>query len=65
MNACQIGMLTLVTFAADDLVLDLQAPVVATATLAFTELEKEYAEVIAAGSGDASGTRVGQELVAG
>jgi hypothetical protein len=65
MNACQIGMLTFVQFAADDLVVDLQAPVVGTATLAFTELEKEYAEVIAAGSGDASGTRVGQELVAG
>ncbi|MGO9243287.1 MAG: hypothetical protein ACLPT4_16765 [Verrucomicrobiia bacterium] len=64
MNQCQIGLLTLVQFAADDLMLDLQAPVVATANLAFTELEKEYAEVIGAGSGDASGTRVGMELVA-
>lgn len=64
MNQCQVGLLTLVQFAADDLVVDLQAPVVATANLAFTELEKEYAEVIGAGSGDASGTRVGMELVA-
>lgn len=62
-SASQIGMLTLVQFAADDLVLELEAPVVATAQLSFTELEKEYAEVIGAESGDASGTRVGQELV--
>jgi hypothetical protein len=64
-NQSQVGMLTLAQFAADDLVVECQSPAVATATLAFTELEKEYAEVIEAGSGDASGTRVGQELVAG
>jgi hypothetical protein len=62
-SASQIGMLTLVQFAADDLVIELAAPVVATATLTFTELEKEYAEVISAESGDAAGTRQGQELV--
>jgi hypothetical protein len=62
-GGCLIGMLTLVQFAADDLVLDLEAPVVATADLAFNELEKEYAEVIEAGSGDASGTFAAQELV--
>jgi hypothetical protein len=56
-------MLTLVQFAADDLQLELEAPVVATATLTFTELEKEYAEVIEAESGNAGGTRQGQELV--
>ncbi len=60
-SATQIGLLTLVQFAADDLVIDLQAPVVATATLSFTELEKEYAEVLTAGTSD--GIRVGQELV--
>ncbi len=60
-SASQLGMLTLVQFAADDLVIDLQAPVVATATLSFTELEKEYAEVM--GTGTAEGTQVGQELV--
>jgi hypothetical protein len=62
-GGCQIGMLTLVQFAADDLQLELEAPVVATATLTFTELEKEYAEVIEAESGNAGGTRQGQELV--
>jgi hypothetical protein len=59
----QIGLLTLVQFAADDLVLECQAPVVATANLAFTELEKEYAEVIAASGSDVAGTRQGMELV--
>jgi hypothetical protein len=63
MNQCQIGMLTLVQFAADDLQLELQSPLVATASLAFTELEKEYAEVIGAESGDAAGTRQGLELI--
>jgi hypothetical protein len=62
-SAAQIGMLTLVQFAADDIVIECQAPVVATTNLTFTELEKEYAEVIGAESGDASGTRQGQELV--
>jgi hypothetical protein len=63
MNQCQIGMLTLVQFGADDIVLELEAPVVATATLSFRELEKEYAEVISAGPGDAAGTYQGMELV--
>jgi hypothetical protein len=63
MNACQIGLLTLVQFAADDLVLELDAPVAGRAALSFMELEKEYAEVIEAESGDASGTRIGQQLV--
>jgi hypothetical protein len=36
---------------------------VATANLAFTELEKEYAEVIAASGSDVAGTRQGMELV--
>jgi hypothetical protein len=62
-SSTQVGLLTLVQFAADDLVIDLEAPVVASANLAFTELEKEYAEVIAAESGDTAGTRIGQELV--
>jgi hypothetical protein len=61
-SGCQIGMLTLVMFAADDIEIDLEAPVVATATLAFTELEKEYAEVIGAGGSDAAGTISGMEL---
>jgi hypothetical protein len=61
-SGCKIGLLTLVQFAADDIEIELQAPVVATASLAFTELEKEYAEVIGAGSGDAAGTIRGMEL---
>jgi hypothetical protein len=62
-SSTQVGLLTLVQFAADDLVLELDAPVVATAQLSFTELEKEYAEVISAESGAAAGSRQGQELV--
>jgi hypothetical protein len=61
MNQCQIGMLTLVQFAADDLMLELAAPVVATTTLAFTELEKEYAEVLTTGT--SNGTLMGMDLV--
>jgi hypothetical protein len=61
MNQCQVGMLTLVQFAADDLVLEIAAPVLATATMAFTELEKEYAEVLTTGINN--GTLVGMELV--
>ncbi|HVM62877.1 MAG TPA: hypothetical protein VMV72_18595 [Verrucomicrobiae bacterium] len=63
-GGCQIGMLTLVQFAADDLEIELDAPVVARADIAFNELEKEYGEVVEAESGDASGTRQGQELIA-
>jgi hypothetical protein len=60
-GACQIGFLALVQFATDDIVIDCDAPVVATAQLSFTELEREYSEVLT--SGTAQGTRVGQELV--
>lgn len=63
-DSTQIGLLTLVQFATDDIVIELEAPVVATATLSFTELEMEYAEVIIGESGAAAGTRTGQELVA-
>jgi hypothetical protein len=58
----QIGLLTLVQFATDDIEIELEAPVVAAAQLSFTELEKEYAEVIGTGSGDAAGTINGMEL---
>lgn len=60
-SAALIGMLTLVQFAADDIVIELEAPVVATATLSFTELEKEYAEVLTTGTNN--GTLTGMELV--
>jgi len=62
-DSTQIGLLTLVQFTTDDIVMECQAPVVATTQLSFTELEKEYAEVIDAESGDAAGARIGQELV--
>jgi len=60
MGAAQIGLLTLVQFAHDDIEIDCQAPVVATCALSFTELEQEYVEVVT--SGTTNGTRVGQEL---
>jgi hypothetical protein len=59
--ACRIGLMPLVSFATDDIEIECQAPVVATASLAFTELEKEYAEVVASAAG-LSGTVDGMEI---
>jgi hypothetical protein len=61
-SATLIGLLPLVQFATDDIQIECQSPLVATATLTFTELEREYAEVIT--SGTASGSVAGMELVA-
>jgi hypothetical protein len=61
-SATLIGLLSLVQFATDDIQIACQSPLVATATLTFTELEREYSEVIT--SGTASGSVVGMELVA-
>ena len=61
-SATLIGLLSLVQFATDDLQIECQSPLVATATLIFTELEREYSEVIT--SGTANGTVAGMELVA-
>jgi len=55
-----VGLLSLVQFATDDIEIECQSPLVATASLTFTELEHEYAEVIT--SGIAHGTIVGMEL---
>ena len=57
-----IGLLSLVQFATDDIEIECQSPLVATATLTFTELEREYADVIS--SGIASGMIAGMELTA-
>jgi hypothetical protein len=51
-----------VQFATDDIEIECQSPLVATATLTFTELEREYADVIS--SGIASGMIAGMELTA-
>lgn len=59
-SATLIGLLPLVQFATDDIQIECQSPLVATATLTFTELEREYSEVIT--SGTASGTVEGMEL---
>ena len=56
----KIGLLPLVQFATDDIEIECQSPLVATATLTFTELEHEYAGVITTGT--ASGTFEGMEL---
>jgi len=56
-----IGLLSLVQFATDDIQIKCQSPLVATATITFTELEREYSEVIT--SGTANGTVAGMELV--
>ncbi len=46
---CAIAPLKLVRFGTDDLVLNYVSPLVATATLAFDEAEKEYTEALATG----------------
>jgi hypothetical protein len=58
----KIGLLPLVQFATDDIQIECQSPLVSTATLTFTELEREYTEVITTGT--ASGTVEGMELAA-
>ena len=59
-SATHISLLPLVQFAADDIAIECQSPLVATAALTFTELEREYSEVITTGT--ASGTIQGMEL---
>jgi hypothetical protein len=59
-SATKIGLLTLVQFATDDIEIECQSPLLSTASLTFTELEREYADVII--SGIASGTFEGMEL---
>jgi hypothetical protein len=59
-STTRIGLLPLVQFATDDIEIECQSPLVATASLTFTELEHEYADVIT--SGTASGTVAGMEL---
>jgi hypothetical protein len=56
----KIGLLPLVQFATDDIEIECQSPLVSTATLTFTELEREYADVITTGT--ARGTIKGMEL---
>ncbi len=62
-SATMIGLLPLVQFATDDIEIECQSPLVATATLAFTELEREYVEVDATSwppvGGTAGGTGTG------
>jgi hypothetical protein len=58
----QLGLMPLVAFATDDIEIECQAPVVATASLAFTELEKEYAEAVVSGAG-VGGTVEGMEIL--
>ena len=55
-----VGLLPLVQFATDDIEIECQSPLVATANLTFTELEHEYADVIT--NGTASGAIEGMEL---
>jgi len=55
-----IGLLPLVQFATDDIEIEYQSPLVSTATLTFTELEREYTDVITAGT--AGGSVDGMEL---
>ena len=59
-STTKIGLLPLVQFATDDIEIECQSPLVATANLAFTELEREYTEVITTGT--ASGVFDGMEL---
>lgn len=60
-SSTSVGLLSLVQFATDDIEIECDTPLIGTATLTFTELEHEYAEVITAGT--ASGSISGMELV--
>lgn len=61
-SSTSVGLLSVVQFATDDIEIECDTPLIATATLTFAELEHEYTEVITAGTLD--GAFDGMELTA-
>jgi hypothetical protein len=62
-GGCRIGLMPLVSFATDDIEIECFTPTLGRGSLAFTELEHEYSEVVASATG-VGGTVDGMEIKA-